>query len=80
MSDLARLRADMERDRRHGRARIIIAAMIGLLVGYAWFTLFNRPVPEGNRDVLIALVSSVTGALITIVAFYFGDSDRRKGE
>lgn len=64
------------RDLRHSVARMMIAVLVFSLVGYAWFTLFARPVPDGNREVLIALVGAVTGALVTIVAFYFGDSDR----
>lgn len=84
MSDMVgerrRLEFQERKDRRHGRARLIIALFVGFLVAYAWFRLFMHDIPEGNKEVLIALVSAVTGSLMTIVAFYFGDSDGRGGD
>lgn len=84
MSDMVgerrRLEFQERKDRRHGRARLIIALFVGFLVAYAWFRLFMHDIPEGNKEVLIALVSAVTGSLLTIVAFYFGDSDSRGGD
>jgi len=35
-------------------------------------------VPEGNRDILKVLTGFVGGAVVTIIAFYFGDSDGKE--
>lgn len=43
---------------------------------FAMLTLLAlKEVPAGNRDVLITLLGALGGAVITIVSFYFGDSE-----
>lgn len=79
VTERRKLDHEERKDKRHGRARLIIALFVGFLVAYAWFRLFMHDIPEGNKEVLIALVSAVTGSLLTIVAFYFGDSDGKGG-
>jgi len=46
-------------------------AMIGALMMFA--------VPTENGDILKILVGFIGGAFMTIIAFYFGDSDSRPG-
>ncbi len=64
--------------KRKGLIRLIIGAFLGLIVFICLVLLFKSEVPAGNRDVLIALVSGLTGAFFgSVVSYYFGDSDSR---
>jgi len=64
--------------KRKGLIRLIIGAFLGIIVFACIILLFWSEVPPGNRDVLIALVSGLTGAFFgSVVSYYFGDSDSR---
>jgi len=64
--------------KRKGLIRLLIGAFLGIIVFVCIVMLFRSEVPEGNRDVLIALVSGLTGAFFgSVVSYYFGDSDSR---
>lgn len=51
----------------------------GFFVGIGFFAclgfLFFQNIPDSNREVLITLTGSLGGSFVTIIAFYFGDSD-----
>jgi uncharacterized membrane protein YeaQ/YmgE (transglycosylase-associated protein family) len=64
--------------KRKGLIRLLIGAFLGTIVFVCIIMLFRSEVPAGNRDVLIALVSGLTGAFFgSVVSYYFGDSDSR---
>jgi len=64
--------------KRKGLIRLLIGAFLGTIVFVCIILLFSSEVPAGNRDVLIALVSGLTGAFFgSVVSYYFGDSDSR---
>ena len=64
--------------KRKGLIRLLIGAFLGTIVFVCIVLLFKSEVPAGNRDVLIALVSGLTGAFFgSVVSYYFGDSDSR---
>lgn len=44
--------------------------MLGLLLFYA--------IPEPNRDAILTLLGGFMGAFLTIIAFYFGDSEGKE--
>lgn len=57
------------------RNRIIIAILLMALYGFVLVGLFYLKVPESNADVLKVTLGALTGSVITMAAFYFGDSD-----
>ena len=58
--------------------RVVLGLFLGFIVGSALLFLFLRSIPDGNRDVVIALVSGLTGAFFgTVINYYFGDSESR---
>lgn len=64
--------------RRKGYIRIFIGTFLGIIVSVCLFFLFTKEIPAGNKDVVIALVSGLTGAFFgSVVTYYFGDSDSR---
>ena len=64
--------------KRKGLIRLIIGAFLGIIVFVCIVMLFKSEVPAANRDVLIALVSGLTGAFFgSVISYYFGDSDNR---
>lgn len=64
--------------RRKSYIRIFIGTFLGIVVSACMLFLFTKEIPEGNKDVVIALVSGLTGAFFgSVVTFYFGDSDSR---
>ena len=78
--DREKLRIRAAEKRRRARARLIIAViMVSLVViGFGW--LFIHEVPAGNRDVLQTLLGAITGSVLTIVAYYFGDSEHTESQ
>lgn len=73
--DREELRIKAAEKRRRSYARLLIAVlMIALIVvGFGW--LLITEIPPGNRDVLTTLLGAITGSVLTIVAYYFGDSE-----
>ena len=64
--------------RRKSLIRIFIGTFLGLVVTGCMLFLFTTEIPSGNRDVVIALVSGLTGAFFgSVITYYFGDSDSR---
>lgn len=56
--------------------RLFIGATLGVIVGWALYFLFTQEVPPGNRDVVIVIVSALSGAFFgSVISYYFGDSD-----
>lgn len=59
--------------------RWIVRLTIGAVFAVGFFamlwTLTVRPIPDGNRDVMITLLGGLAGSVTTIIAFYFGDSE-----
>lgn len=78
--DRERLRLRSAEKRRRARARLIIAVIVVALVvvGFGW--LFIHEIPAGNRDVLQTLLGAITGSMLTIVAYYFGDSEHTESQ
>jgi len=63
--------------RRKSYIRIVFASILAVIVIGCMFFLFTRDIPSGNRDVVIALVSALTGAFFgSVINYYFGDSDK----
>jgi len=56
---------------------------VGILTTVGFFgmiaSLMLFSVPSENGDILKILVGFIGGAFMTIIAFYFGDSDSRPG-
>jgi uncharacterized membrane-anchored protein len=64
-------------EKRRQWIRFCLVVFLSILIGYAWVSLFSNPIPDGNRDVLIALNGVLTGAYLTAVTFYFGGSEKQ---
>lgn len=56
------------------RNRLIVAVALVMLFGGCLLALFFVPLPAANADVLKVLVGFLGGALVTMSAYYFGDS------
>lgn len=58
--------------------RITLGLFLGSIVLYMVHFLLLREIPQGNREVVIALVNLLVGAFAgSVVSYYFGDSDSR---
>jgi len=60
--------------------RLTIALVIGVVFSGLLLSLIFVQVPENNRDILKVLVGFVGGAFVTMVSYYFGDSDGSDGK
>lgn len=60
------------------RNRLIIAIALVVLFGFVLVGLFLLKIPEGNADVLKVTLGALSGSVITMAAFYFGDSDGKE--
>lgn len=49
--------------------------MLIALYGFVIVGLFFLEIPEGNGDVLKITLGALIGSVITMAAFYFGDSE-----
>jgi len=60
-------------------ARQKIRLVLMLITGGTFFSclmsLFYVEIPTGNKDILIAMTGFLGGAFVTIITFYFGDSE-----
>lgn len=55
-----------------------IAIILGLIVFYMIAKLFSNDLPEGNREAVLLLTGSASGAFFgTLISYYFGDSEGR---
>ena len=71
-----RLELHEKSTKRKSIIRFLLGTLLGTMVAASIWSLFNRPIPIGNKDVLIALVSGMTGSFFgAVVSYYFGDSD-----
>ncbi|MCA1799929.1 MAG: hypothetical protein LC687_00215 [Actinobacteria bacterium] len=62
--------------RRKAYIRMALGVFLGGIVVSSLIFLFQKEVPPGNRDIIIALVSGLTGAFFgSVINYYFGDSD-----
>jgi hypothetical protein len=68
-----RIRAAEKRRRSYARLLIAMLMIALIVVGFGW--LLITEIPAGNRDVLTTLLGAITGSVLTIVAYYFGDSE-----
>lgn len=67
-----------EEKKRKAIIRLILGLFLGVIVvaSIAFLLLFS--IPERNRDVVIVLVSGLSGAFFgSVISYYFGDSDSR---
>ena len=75
---IEQLRLREKETKRKAFIRIFIGTFLGIIVLGCMLFLFMTEIPAGNRDVVIALVSGLTGAFFgSVVTYYFGDSDSR---
>lgn len=74
--ELMRIKAAEKRRRSWARLTIAIIVVAVVVAGFIW--LFTAEIPDGNREVLNTLLGAITGSLITIVAYYFGDSEQHE--
>ena len=58
--------------------RLIVALVVGVIFAGLLLSLIFITVPAGNQDILKVLVGFVGGAFVTMVSFYFGDSDGKE--
>jgi len=72
---IVRVREKAREKRRRQFIRFAIGSLMFALLTYAWVSLATREIPAGNAEVLIAVTGALTGSVLTIVAYYFGDSD-----
>jgi hypothetical protein len=59
------------------KVRFAVAVLIVVMFAGMLATLSFVELPSGSRDVLQVLIGGLSGAFITMTAFYFGDSDGR---
>ena len=57
------------------RTRMVIGSLVAFIFGGLIGALMFYPVPPQNADIVKVLVGFVGGAFVTMVSFYFGDSD-----
>lgn len=55
-----------------------VAIGLILLLGGSLFALFSTPIPSPNHDVLLVVIGVLTGAVSTMVNFFFGSSSSQK--
>lgn len=57
------------------QVRFVIALILGVMFGLTLAALVFVEMPAGNSDVMKVLVGFLGGAFVTMITFYFGDSD-----
>lgn len=55
--------------------RIFIASIVSVVFGGLLIALIFKTVPSENADILKVLVGFLGGAFVTMISFYFGDSE-----
>lgn len=75
-----KLRLEVQHKKRRSVIRMVIAALMIAVIAFGFAFLLLHEIPGENRDVLNTLLGALTGSLLTIVAFYFGDSEGNEHE
>ena len=57
------------------KIRMFVGGLVAFIFGGLIGSLMFYPVPSANADIVKVLVGFVGGAFVTMVSFYFGDSD-----
>jgi hypothetical protein len=57
------------------KIRLLIGTLVTLMFAGMLYILSYVEIPGGSRDVLQVLIGALGGAFITMISFYFGDSD-----
>jgi hypothetical protein len=57
------------------KIRLLIGTLVTVMFGGMLAVLSFAEIPDGSKDVLQVLIGALGGAFITMVSFYFGDSD-----
>ena len=71
-----KIESSERQQRQRSIIRLFIGTTLGVIVGWALYFLFTKEVPPGNRDVVIVIVSALSGAFFgSVISYYFGDSD-----
>lgn len=55
--------------------RLMMAVVLSLMFTFILWSLVYVEVPEANADVLKVTLGFLGGAFVTMVTFYFGDSE-----
>ena len=58
--------------------RLIVAIILALTFSGVLLALIFLQIPEANADIMKVLVGFLGGAFVTMISFYFGDSDSRE--
>ena len=61
------------------RIRMFIAILVSVIFGGLLASLLFFSVPASNADILKVLVGVLGGAFVTMVSYYFGDSEGKDG-
>ena len=62
-------------ERSNRQIRLIIALVVASLFGATLAGLFLLELPDNNADVLKVTLGFLGGSFVTMVTFYFGDSE-----
>lgn len=57
------------------KAKVFFGAFTGTGFFACVIMLFLVEIPQGNKEVLITLMGALGGSFVTIMTYYFGDSD-----
>lgn len=66
---------DTKAQRTNRQIRLIIALIVAAMFGGVLAGLFLIELPPGNADVLKVTLGFLGGSFVTMIAFYFGDSE-----
>jgi hypothetical protein len=65
----------------YGVIKFNMRIILGVLLSAGFFgiviTMLFRPVPMTNSDIIKVIVGFIGGAFVTMISFYFSDSDRK---
>jgi len=60
------------------KIRLVISFTLSVVFGGLLTSLLFFPVPPQNADIIKVLVGFIGGAYVTMIAYYFGDSDGKE--
>ena len=71
-----RMHAYQRTQKRKATIRLAVGSLLALIVSLSLAFLFVREIPAQNKDVVITIVSALSGAFFgSVISYYFGDSD-----